>query len=647
MIKMKNVYKKYNGNNVIKNMSYKFNKGLYIMTGSSGRGKTTLINIISGVDRKYQGNVEVSEPVLYFKDKGCLPSNLTVKEVFYLFEQINKIHIKEYLDIKELLNKKIKKLSLGEYQLIVLTLVLNSDSKIIMLDEPFSALSLSNLNKVSALLEKKAKDKLIIVVTHNTSHFKKFTLLDLDKYKPKSIKEDISNGKKQSSKKFTVGCYLLYLKKTLIRKFIFLITILITIFNYFYINDYTKSITNDLLIDMEKSNGVIIEKKSQVNELNENIFYDVIKKIARYAYDYNANYYNSKLYDQSIKVDDYYIDNAFVFSSIKYIEESLLENEIILGIDYNNFCKINNIVNCDENYLRVLLVNKKINAYNYVVKNIFDNKETVVLSNKRFNKIYENNEYDEYYFDVKKEHEEYVFEIIEEDEFLLNFDFVKVGENEDSIRYVVKVDDSSNFQYQNINYSKYIVCTAKGYDCLNYLNHFSSLVSINDFKEIGELDLEITQQKLTLDEIILSSKLAEKLNLKANDIADFYFNYKDKIVKIPLLVKNVINCNKDLIYHNSNWGYEFFKEKVQLESKDLIIKNIAIYEDLKEGDKISENAYGEALKEVKDILEDTNTIINVVNISVNLTSILIVVLIELFYNKFKKEYFSFLKIVGN
>lgn len=647
MIEIKNVYKKYNGNNVIKNMNYKFKKGLYLITGSSGKGKTTLLNIIGGKDRKYKGEVAVNGSLLYFSDKGNLPSNLTVKEVFYLFEQINQIKIKEYFNVKDIINKKTNKLSLGELQLILLILVLNSNDEILVLDEPFSALSVSNLKKVSALLEQKAKNKLIIIATHNTQCFRKFTLLNLDKYKCKNIKEEVLNCRKKRVKPVPFGCYLLYLKKTIIRKVMLLITILATILNYFYINEYTKSMISNHLLDMEENSGVIIEKNNKIDEINEAVFYEVIKKVARYVHDYNVNYYNSNLYEQNIIINNNYIDNAFALSSIQYIEEPLLENEIIIGFDYNGFCRANNVVNCDENYLRVLLVNRKIKDYDYIVKNIFDNKETVILNNRRFNKIYEDNEHEEYYFDIKKEDEEYMFEVINKDDFLLNFDFIKVGENEDLIRYIVEDKNSSNFSYDNIEYSKYIVCLDGGYNCLDYLNHFSSLVSINDFKNISELDLEIIDKNLNLDEIVLSSNLAQKLDVEVDDVINFYFNYNEKIAEIPLIVKEIINSNKYLIYHNSYWSYSFFKEKLAFKNKDLMIKNIVIYDELKNGYKISENIYEEALKEVKSVLSETNRVIDIVNISVNLTSLLIVVLIELFYNKFKKEYFSFLRTINN
>ena len=112
------------------------------------------------------------------------------------------------------------------------------------------------------------------------------------------------------------------------------------------------------------------------------------------------------------------------------------------------------------------------------------------------------------------------------------------------------------------------------------------------------------------------------------------------------MVKNILSSNSYLIFHNSNWSYEFFKEKLNLENKDLIIKNIVVYESVKEDYRVKEDAYKLALKEVGVFLKDTNGVINLVNLGVNSISIITVVLIELFYNKFKKEYFSFLNVIN-
>jgi len=134
MIKIKGLSKKYK-QYIFRNFSCEFNKGLYLVVGNSGKGKTTLLNILSGVDKKIEGKISISEEVLYFKDKNNLPSDLLVKEVFCLFELANDVKINYYFDIKKLMKKKIKKLSLGEKQLVILNMVLITMEIFLLLPE--------------------------------------------------------------------------------------------------------------------------------------------------------------------------------------------------------------------------------------------------------------------------------------------------------------------------------------------------------------------------------------------------------------------------------------------------------------------------------------------------------------------------------
>ena len=105
MIKVKNLSKKYE-RLIIKNFNYEFSKGLYLVVGESGKGKTTLLNILGGIDKNFEGKISVSGEVLYFKDS--LPSDLLVKEAFYLFESSNNLKIKYYFDIQKLMKKLYK-----------------------------------------------------------------------------------------------------------------------------------------------------------------------------------------------------------------------------------------------------------------------------------------------------------------------------------------------------------------------------------------------------------------------------------------------------------------------------------------------------------------------------------------------------------
>ena len=98
MIKIKGISKNYKKAKILKNISYEFVKGIYLIGGPSGSGKTTLLNILGGKDKNYIGKKLVKGEILYFKDKDNLPGDLKVSEVFYLFEIANDMKIKHYFE---------------------------------------------------------------------------------------------------------------------------------------------------------------------------------------------------------------------------------------------------------------------------------------------------------------------------------------------------------------------------------------------------------------------------------------------------------------------------------------------------------------------------------------------------------------------
>lgn len=642
MIKIRDITKKYKKRYIFKNLNYEFNdKGLYIVSGKSGKGKTTLLNIIGNVDHKYEGKIYSDNTILYFRDKSSLVNSLTVRDNIYLFEKINNDKIVDYFNIKELYKKKVKKLSLGEKQLVTLTLALNSKNKSILLDEPFSALSSINLKKACLLIEKMSKEKLIILVSHNASYFKEYKELNLEKYSKRKIK-DFESRQVNNKERYKLSYYLFYLKKVLLKKIIFALSIILIFMSFFKIRDYCNNIEKEYLDGLNIENGNIIYKQNDLKELNEDVFYEVVKKLSLYVSNYNINYYNERLYDKKLSVNDYYIDNAFVLSSFEYIEKNMKENEIVIGLNYHEFCMNNELYYCDENYVKTLLINKKINEFNYYINDIVSSESTRILSNKRFNKVLSNNTYIEYYLDIKKEYLNEAFKMINSDSLLSEFTFTRIGELDNEYRYILKLENKS-YNYP-INYNNYIVCLEKGYDCYNYLNHMNSLVKVDDIDE--NINFNVVGNKLELNEIVISSLLSEKINKGISENITLYFDYNGDIKKVNFIIKDIIVSKSLNIYHNSSFTYLLFKDLLKYNNEDLIIKNIIVYEDIKENDKLEKSLYKEILNEVKVMFNRVNSIVSSINIVVTFTSLMVIIFLEYFYNKFKKEYMLYLKFLN-
>lgn len=641
MIKAYRLNKMYKKRKIINSFNYKFkDKGLYIIKGESGKGKTTLLNILSKEDEKFEGSLGIESSIFYLKDKDNLISCLSLKDNFYLFELANNKKMDNIFDISHLLNKKVKNLSLGEVQLVQVMLAINSDCKIIIMDEPFSALEENNLKKCSELIEILSKEKLVIIASHNFDFFNKAEIIDLNKkvnYKVNKFNSYDNREKQVLDNKY----YLFYYKKCFVSKLFFLISLLFTVFSGVFSFRYSSNLVNNNLWNLKIEEGMLIEKERNIQYLNENIFYEVCKKISKYIDNYNAKYYHSSLYNYDIKVDEYYIDNGISLSSFEYIEEDLLENEVVVSFDYNLFCRNNKVFYCEEEYLKTLLVNKKIDKYNLYIKDIFNNDYTSFYVNDRFYKVIDDVEYVEYYFDVKKECISDMFSLIKKDDLLSNFNYIKIGENSGFIRYKIELANSQiidEFEYDN-----YVVCLDKGYDCLNYLNRFESIVRIDDFNELNNVYLGIYNKNMGLDEIAISSSLSELLDKDKGDEIRVYFKYNDLIYDYCLYIKEVIKSERYCLYHNSSWGYDFFKDVIGFNGEDLLIKNIIVYENVKEGYKKSEDIYKEVLIEINSILDNIKKVTFIINIIITLSSLIVLIILEVFNNKFKKEYFSYLR----
>ena len=191
MIEIKHLRKKYSrGKEVISDLTLSFGEtGLNVVCGKSGCGKTTLINILGGMDLDYEGEVVVDGLELHHStyteiadyrnftsafvfQKNSLFEFLTVEENLKLCLDIqnNDSNISEALErvgLKGFEKKKVRALSGGEKQRVAIARALIKDCKVIFADEPTSALDSKNAHKIFQLFKELSKDKLVIVVTHD------------------------------------------------------------------------------------------------------------------------------------------------------------------------------------------------------------------------------------------------------------------------------------------------------------------------------------------------------------------------------------------------------------------------------------------------------------------------------------------------
>jgi ABC-type lipopolysaccharide export system ATPase subunit len=149
--------------------------------GSNGSGKTSLLNIMFGdLQPKYKliriDNKPILKPLYQTNMVGFLtqyhfiPKNIKIKTVFLLFN-ISWEDFKKEFDVLNInKNSTFNKLSGGERRIIETFVILKSDKKIILLDEPFSHIAPVYLEKIKSLITEVKKEKVVIITDHLYNH---------------------------------------------------------------------------------------------------------------------------------------------------------------------------------------------------------------------------------------------------------------------------------------------------------------------------------------------------------------------------------------------------------------------------------------------------------------------------------------------
>ncbi len=199
MLELKNIVKDYKAGDMtvhaLKDISIRFRDCEFVsVLGHSGCGKTTLLNIIGGLDHYTSGDLLINGvSTKTYKDKNwdayrnhsigfvfqsynLIPhqtvlSNvelaLTLSGVSKTERRKRAINVLERVGLGDQLNKKPSQMSGGQMQRVAIARALVNDPDILLADEPTGALDSATSVQIMELLAEIAKEKLVIMVTHN------------------------------------------------------------------------------------------------------------------------------------------------------------------------------------------------------------------------------------------------------------------------------------------------------------------------------------------------------------------------------------------------------------------------------------------------------------------------------------------------
>ena len=178
----------YRNEKVLKDLDFNFDSGvLNLISGNSGSGKTTFLNLLAGLEKPSSGSIILDDIILSDNNQFIEPENREIGFVFQDFALFPHLNARQNIEFagkgnNDLFNKLINKLSINEHlskyphelsggqqQRVSIGRAINSEPKILLIDEPISNQDKNNkieiIEIVSEFIEQ--KDIICILVSHD------------------------------------------------------------------------------------------------------------------------------------------------------------------------------------------------------------------------------------------------------------------------------------------------------------------------------------------------------------------------------------------------------------------------------------------------------------------------------------------------
>lgn len=388
MLELKNVKKSFKTGDFVqqalKGINLNFgDKEFVAILGSSGSGKTTLLNIIGGLDHYDSGDLIIKgKSTKKFKEKdwdayrnnsigfifqsynlighisvlGNIELSMTLSGVSSKEKKKRAMEVLEKVGLKEHAHKKPNQLSGGQMQRVAIARALVNNPEIILADEPTGALDSTTSVQIMELIKDIAKDKLVIMVTHNPELAEKYATRIVE-VKDGLVINDTNNEKGQGNsqqeyklKKTSMGFFTalklsftnIWTKKgrTLLTAFassigIIGIALILSLSNGF-----------DIQID-EFQKNTLSQMPIAISQVAMNMDEESFAEMTNSSENEEKEIDESKIYPQK-QLEDITHTNKFTKEYVNYIEN--INPDLIGGISYNRATNLNIITKNNNDY---------------------------------------------------------------------------------------------------------------------------------------------------------------------------------------------------------------------------------------------------------------------------------------------------------
>lgn len=178
-LQLDSVQKTYDGNKILNDVYLQCSTGEVVgLLGRNGSGKSTLLKIIFGtldadsrflkIDDRVFRETKIVSDIKYLPQDSFLIQSINVKNTIKLFlsRRCSRIVLDLPL-IRPLLSERVGHLSLGQKRTLEVLLLLYSESRFLLLDEPFNGLSPTSREVISQLIQDRKMHKGIIITDHD------------------------------------------------------------------------------------------------------------------------------------------------------------------------------------------------------------------------------------------------------------------------------------------------------------------------------------------------------------------------------------------------------------------------------------------------------------------------------------------------
>lgn len=611
MLKLENVSKIYYTNGIvatgISKVNLELNIGEFVViTGESGSGKSTLLNVISGIDSYEEGEMYINgKETSHYTEKDFEEYRKKyIANIFQSFNLINSYTVYQNVELVLLLNgykrrqikkkvldiidkvgltkfknTKVSKLSGGQKQRVAIARAIVKDTPIIVADEPTGNLDTKSAYEIIELLKNVAKDKLVVIVTHNIEQVEKYATRIIKMHdgrmiqntEIKNINED-SKITQASGKNITIpNQYRLGIRNTfnIFSKFI-LLFIVFTFMSVAFLSEYSafKLVEHST----EESSGYranlrdISKERILINKQNRESFteddYSKIKQLSNIDY----------IVEDDISLDTEFILRNDTLNTYGYIKDiNNFKGNLDIGRMPENNDEIILKANKDD-YTIIQMLDKTLNGEFSLQKSYRegDTIKTVKIVGIQYN---ENNTiYDRTFYvsnEVKKLVRSYVHNQYSDMKTLLNDKYVQytieTSENvepgtaivNDDLKYQFKnnriINQNVNISVSNIYYEDNIDLTITktftksnlkkltGYTDYSYYQN-AIIINPDDYNSL--YDKPSYQSSVYVkDASIIDQTMSEleNLGLKPKKATDFKVEYENEsqIVKIFKVVVTI------------------------------------------------------------------------------------------------------------